>query len=89
MLSLAPDWGPSGSKSLLHELKTADLWNRDVLNGHFSDYELAQMVTSNAAEISNWQSFVGQIQIGMYAALRLQSMVQIRGSSVCFTIIFL
>jgi len=68
-ISLAPDWGPSGSKSNLHELKTADLWNRDVLNGHFSDYELAQMVTSNAAEISNWQEFVGQIQVGMYADL--------------------
>ena len=68
-ISLAPDWGPSGSKSNLHELKTADLWNRDVLGGHFSDYELAQMVTSNAAEISNWQEFVGQIQVGMYADL--------------------
>ena len=68
-ISLAPDWGPSGSKSNLHELKTADLWNRDVLSGHFSDYELAQMVTSNAAEISNWQDFVGQIQVGMYADL--------------------
>ena len=68
-ISLAPDWGPSGSKSNLHELKTADLWNRDILGGHFSDYELAQMVTSNAAEISNWQEFVGQIQVGMYADL--------------------
>jgi hypothetical protein len=27
------------------------------------------MVTSNAAEISNWQEFVGQIQVGMYADL--------------------
>ena len=68
-ISLAPDWGPSGSKSNLHELKTADLWNRDILGGHFSDYELAQMVTSNAAEISNWGEFVGQIQVGMYADL--------------------
>jgi cytosine/adenosine deaminase-related metal-dependent hydrolase len=58
-ISIAPDWGPSGSKSNLHELKTADLWNSDILGGHFSDYELAQMVTSNAAEISNWQEFVG------------------------------
>jgi cyclophilin family peptidyl-prolyl cis-trans isomerase len=68
-ISLAPDWGPSGSKSNLHELKTADLWNTDVLNGHFSDYELVQMVTSNPAEISNWQDFVGQIEVDMYADL--------------------
>ena len=68
-ISLAPDWGPSGSKNNLHELKTADLWNRESLDGHFSDYELVEMVTSNAAEIANWQKFVGQIGIGMYADL--------------------
>ncbi|MGY8746349.1 MAG: amidohydrolase family protein, partial [Candidatus Poseidoniales archaeon] len=68
-ISLAPDWGPSGSKNNLHELKVADLWNKDVLGNHFSDYELAEMVTSNPAEISNWQDYVGQIETGMYADL--------------------
>jgi len=68
-ISLAPDWGPSGSKNNLHELKVADLWNKDVLGNHFSDYELAEMVTSNPAEISNWQDYVGQIKTGMYADL--------------------
>ena len=68
-ISLAPDWGPSGSKNNLHELKVADMWNRESLDGHFSDYELVQMVTSNAAEIANWQGFVGQIEAGMYADL--------------------
>ncbi|MDP6870410.1 MAG: amidohydrolase family protein [Candidatus Poseidoniaceae archaeon] len=70
-IALAPDWGPSGSKSNLHELKVVDLWNKDVLNNHFSDYEMAQMVTSNPAEISNWQGFVGQIKEGMYADLAI------------------
>ena len=68
-ISLAPDWGPSGSKNNLHELKVADLWNREILNDHFSDYELAEMVTSNAAEVANWQGFVGQIETGMFADL--------------------
>jgi hypothetical protein len=68
-ISLAPDWGPSGSKNNLHELKVADMWNRESLGGHFSDYELVEMVTSNAAEIANWQNFVGQISVGMYADL--------------------
>ena len=68
-ISLAPDWGPSGSKNNLHELKVADMWNRESLDGHFSDYELVEMVTSNAAEIANWSSFVGQISAGMYADL--------------------
>ena len=68
-ISLAPDWGPSGSKNNLHELKVADMWNRESLDGHFSDYELVEMVTSNAAEIANWQNFVGKISVGMYADL--------------------
>ena len=61
-ISLAPDWGPSGSKNNLHELKVADMWNRESLDGHFSDYELVEMVTSNAAYIANWENFVGQIK---------------------------
>jgi len=68
-ISLAPDWGPSGTKNNLHELKVADMWNRDILDKHFSDYELVEMVTSNPAEISKWENFVGQIDTGMYADL--------------------
>jgi hypothetical protein len=40
-ISLAPDWGPSGSKNNLHELKVADLWNQEVMDSYFTDYELA------------------------------------------------
>ena len=68
-ISIAPDWGPSGTKNNLHELKVADMWNSEILDNHFSDYELVEMVTCNAAEISNWDSFVGQIKTGMYADL--------------------
>ena len=60
-ISIAPDWGPSGSKSNLHELKTADLWNTESLNNHFTNYELAQMVTSNPAAATGWGNFVGQV----------------------------
>ncbi len=68
-ISIAPDWGPSGSKNNLHELKVADLWNKDVMNTYFTDYELAAMVTSNPAKAANWDAFVGQIKPGMYADL--------------------
>ena len=68
-ISIAPDWGPSGSKNNLHELKVADLWNTDVMNSYFSDYQLAAMVTSNPAKAANWDAFVGQIKPGMYADL--------------------
>lgn len=68
-ISLAPDWGPSGSKNNLHELKIADLWNEDVMNGYFTAYQLAEMVTSNPAKAANWDNFVGKIKTGMYADL--------------------
>jgi hypothetical protein len=66
-ISLAPDWGPSGSKSNLHELKVADLWNTEVMNNHFTNYELAEMVTSNPAAAAKWQDYVGQLKTGMVA----------------------
>ena len=68
-ISLAPDWGPSGSKSNLHELKTADLWNTDALSNHFTNYELVQMVTSNPAAATGWSNFVGKVKADLYADL--------------------
>jgi hypothetical protein len=41
---------PSGTKSLLGELKVADLYNRSALGGLFSDLDLCRMVTSNPAD---------------------------------------
>ncbi|MGA0330814.1 MAG: lamin tail domain-containing protein [Candidatus Poseidoniaceae archaeon] len=68
-ISLAPDWGPSGSKNVLHELKVADLWNTNNLNSYFSDYDLASMVTKNPALGNNWDDSVGTINAGLYADL--------------------
>ena len=66
-ISIAPDWGPSGSKSNLHELKVADLWNSKVMDNHFTNFELAEMVTTNPAAAAKWQNHVGQIKAGMVA----------------------
>ena len=68
-ISLAPDWGPSGSKNVLHELKVADVWNKQALNSYFSDYELASMTTTNPAMANNWDQFVGRVNAGLYADL--------------------
>jgi 5-methylthioadenosine/S-adenosylhomocysteine deaminase len=68
-ISLAPDWGPSGSKNVLHELKVADMWNTNNLNSYFSDYDLATMVTKNPALGNNWDDSVGTINAGLYADL--------------------
>lgn len=68
-ISLAPDWGPSGSKNVLHEMKIADMWNTNNLNSYFSDYDLATMVTKNPALANNWDDSVGTINAGLYADL--------------------
>jgi len=66
-ITLAPDWGPSGAKNPLHELKVADWWNQNKMSGTFTDYELVQMVTSNAADAMKWDNYVGRIKNGLEA----------------------
>ena len=68
-INIAPDWAPSGSKSPLHELKVADLWDDEILGDIFSDYEMVQMVTSNPAKSMKWDQFVGTIEAGKAADL--------------------
>ena len=66
-ISLAPDWAPSGSKSVLGELKVADLVNKHALKGLFSDRELVEMVTRKPAEAMDWGKRLGQISEGYLA----------------------
>jgi 5-methylthioadenosine/S-adenosylhomocysteine deaminase len=66
-ICLGSDWGPSGSKNVLGELKVADLWNRDHLDGHFSDRALCEMVTSNPADALQWTNRVGRLKEGLEA----------------------
>ena len=68
-ISISPDWGPSGSKNNLHELKVADMWNTNNLGGHFSNYELVEMVTCNPADATGWTPFVGRVKADLYADL--------------------
>ncbi len=68
-VALAPDWSPSGAKNILGELKIADQWNINKLSNFFSDYNLTQMVTTNAAEICGWENLVGKIKVGFHADL--------------------
>ena len=66
-ISLAPDWAPSGSKSILGELKVADLVNKNALKGLFSDRELVEMVTRKPAAAMDWNKRLGQISEGYLA----------------------
>ena len=68
-ISIAPDWAPSGSKSILGELKAADLVNKNELKMPFTDRELVEMVTRRPADAMNWGDKLGQIQPGFLADL--------------------
>jgi len=66
---LGSDWAPSGSKNILGELKVADLWNRERLNGTFSDQALCEMVTVNPASALKWGRLLGRVKRGLHADL--------------------
>jgi 5-methylthioadenosine/S-adenosylhomocysteine deaminase len=65
-IGLGSDWSPSGSKSLLGELKVARVYsqNNGSPGGHAlaGDEELVRMATSNGAEILRWDKQVGSIE---------------------------
>jgi 5-methylthioadenosine/S-adenosylhomocysteine deaminase len=65
IVCLGADWSPSGSKSLLGELKVADLHNRSRLGSAFSAQELCMMATSNPALALGWQEMLGQLKSGL------------------------
>jgi hypothetical protein len=64
---LGTDWSPSGSKNLLGELKVADVCNRRLLDGAFSDEELCRMATSNPADALAWDDRLGRLEPGLHA----------------------
>jgi 5-methylthioadenosine/S-adenosylhomocysteine deaminase len=64
-LCLGSDWAPSGTKSLLGELKVADLYNRASLGGLFSDLDLCRMVTCNPADALGWEDRIGRLRAGL------------------------
>lgn len=47
---LGSDWGPSGCKNVLGELKVAALWNDEQLGGALSSQQLCEMVTANPGD---------------------------------------
>jgi 5-methylthioadenosine/S-adenosylhomocysteine deaminase len=68
-ICIGSDWGPSGSKNVLGELKVADLWNREQLGNAFSARQLCEMVTSNPADALEWSDETGRLRTGLEADL--------------------
>ncbi len=67
-IALGSDWGPSGSKNLLGELKIAKAVSNH-LNGLFSDLELVRMVTTTPTKMIGWDPYLGSIEHGKVADL--------------------
>jgi len=70
VIALAPDWSPSGSDGVLQELKYAAIWNAGQ-GPVFSNQELVNMVTSNAARLAGLSDKIGTIRPNMLADLVL------------------
>ena len=70
-VALGTDWGPSGTKSLLDELKIA----RQYLNkmkvpaSSISDHDLVDMATINGAKVLNLHNIVGKVEKNYLANL--------------------
>jgi len=70
-ICLGSDWGPSGTKNVLGELKVAHLWNEARMGRAFTDEQLCRMVTSNPGDTlaRAWGPRIGRIQAGLQADL--------------------
>jgi hypothetical protein len=66
---LGSDWGPSGTRNLLGELKVASLHNAASLGGELSAFDLCSMVTASpgAALERAWGRPVGRLVEGALA----------------------
>jgi len=67
-IGLGSDWSPSGSKSLLGELRVAHVYSQNN-DSVFSDTELVRLATLEGAEILGWDKLVGSIEVGKRADL--------------------
>jgi cytosine/adenosine deaminase-related metal-dependent hydrolase len=68
LMSLGPDWSPSGSKNILGELKVARISSEEA-GGVFSGREIVAMATINPARILKWDGALGSIEAGKRADL--------------------
>jgi cytosine/adenosine deaminase-related metal-dependent hydrolase len=65
---LGSDWGPSGTKNLLGEMKVARIAS-DLFDYHLSDADIVEMVTSNAGTVleRSWRRPIGRLVAGGFA----------------------
>src|SRR5678816_1630167 len=66
-IALGTDWMPTGSMNLLRELRCADSFNTNYLDHYFTDKQLWQMVTLNAAAVTATDDAIGLLAPGKVA----------------------
>jgi large repetitive protein len=66
-IALGSTWTSTGSPNLLEELRTARFFNRYYLAGYFSDSQLLEMATLNAARAYHVDDRVGTLEVGKLA----------------------
>ncbi len=66
-MAIAPDWSPTGSDGMLQELKYAAIWNATQSPAPFTDRDLFEMATQNAAELGGISDQTGTLAVGMRA----------------------
>lgn len=69
MISIGPDWTPSGTANLLAELKVADRLDREEFGDVISDEAMFRMATANPADMAAMADKIGRIAPGLYADL--------------------
>ncbi|NDK37407.1 amidohydrolase [Pseudoxanthomonas gei] len=67
-IGLGSDWSPSGSKSLLGELKAAHAYSEQN-GGLFPARDIVAMATRNAAKMLKWDQGLGSLEAGKRADL--------------------
>ncbi len=70
-VALGTDWMPTGSMNMLRELRCADEWNADRLDGFFSDEALWLMTTRNAAQVTATEDVIGVLAPGRVADIAI------------------
>lgn len=68
-ISISPDWTPSGDPNLLDELRTVKKLDQEQLGKLWSDKELVEMVTTQAAKAVGFGDELGSLVKGKHADL--------------------
>lgn len=79
-IALGSDWTYSGSIHPGREMACADSFNRDFLDGYFSDYDLWRMATENAAIALSADADLGSLEAGKLADIAIFAAPEDAGS---------